>query len=425
MKVLNRILHAWNAFNSREGPDIQRGQWGTYPLHRARSGTGMFTKSHFTGAIYNRIALDVANTDFQFVKVNPKNDDHEPQLSSSIHKLFNVEANIDQSSLAFIQDLVYSLFDEGVVAVIPTHTTLNPETGYGFDIDSACVCEILEWYPESIKVKAYNPEKGKHEDVVIRKKAALIIENPLYAVVNGKNSTLSRLMNKMSMVDDIDAIMASGRLDVIIQLPHAVKNDTRRKLANERLQQMEEDLKNGTNGISYIDATEKVIQLNRPANTQLMENVKLLKDEFYNQLGMTENVMNGTASETEMRLYYTRTIDPIVKVILAEVNRKWVSPKARSLGYKLEAYRSNIGLASVESLGNLIDTLRRNSIITGNEGRRMLGYRPHTDPSADTLMNPNMPMSEQPGVPMGDPNSQPQEDPLQTSFEEVLKNQNG
>lgn len=386
----DQLTHAWNAFT---GPEIRPEVFNSssfYPAHHSLS-RRFIPKSQFTSAVFNRIAIDVAMTSFSYVKVDEKTQDEVPQTDVGLHRVLNRQANIDQTSFQFIQDIVYSMFDEGVVAVVPVETDINPNYTAGFDITTMRVGKILEWYPRHIRVSLYDDRHGEYRDIIVSKERTAILENPLYAVVNGNNSTLTRLIQKMSMMDNMDEILSSGRLDILIQLPYALKTEARIASAQERINNIAKDLSHGKNGIAYIDATEKITQLNRPANTQVVENAKMLQEEFYNQLGLTANVMNGTASESEMRLYYSRSIDPIVRSIIQEFNRKFISAKAITMGYTIVSYRDNFAMTPVEKIAELTDTLKRNAVLTSNEARRLMGFRPHNDPEADRLTNPNMP----------------------------------
>ena len=386
----DQLTHAWNAFT---GPEIRPEIFNSssfYPAHHSLS-RRFIPKSRFTSSIFNRIAIDVAMTTFTYVRIDEKTQDEIPQPHMGLHKILNIQANIDQTAFQFIHDMVYSMFDEGVVAAVPIDTSLDINQTSGFQIETMRIGKILEWYPKHVKVSLYDDRTGQHRDIVLPKERIAILENPLYAVVNGNNSTFTRLIQKMSIVDNMDEILSSGRLDILIQLPYALKSESRIQSARDRIDNISKDLSYGKNGIAYIDATEKITQLNRPANTQVVENAKLLQEEFYNQLGLTENVMKGTATESEMRLYYSRSIEPIVKSILQEFNRKFISTKAASLGYTLVSYRDNFAMVPVEQIAMLTDTLRRNAVLTANESRRLMGFRPHNDPEADRLTNPNMP----------------------------------
>lgn len=333
--------------------------------------------------------MDVAMTGFKHVKINPKNEDV-TDLSTGLNSCLTVESNIDQTHIQFIHDLVYSMFDEGVVAVVPVDTTLNPEVTGSYDIISLRVGKIVNWFPKHVEVNLYNEETGQNERITIEKKNVAIVENPLYAVVNDENSTLKRLTRKLNQLDDVDALAASGRLDLLVSVPYAVKTETQKQMAEKRIADIEAQLASGRNGIAYIDGTEKVTQLNRPANSQLPETIDKLEQRFYNQLGLTQNIFNGTASEAELRTYYSRTIDPIVDYIVAEFNRKFLTKTARTQGQVIVAYRDMFKTVTVESIAALGDAFRRNYIASSNEIRKIVGFKPSNDPRADELFNPNI-----------------------------------
>ena len=387
MSVSDRIKHAWNALTSNDHLlNFDLGSASSRPGHRRQT---LLNTSSYVSSIYNRIAMDVSMTSFRHVKVDPKNEDVQDMVTG-LNDCLTLEANVDQSHIQFIQDLTYSMFDEGVVAVVPVDTTLNPGKTGSYDINSLRVGKVVRWFPRHVEVRLYNDQTGQNADIVIEKKNCAIIENPLYAVVNDENSTLKRLIRKLNQLDDIDAIAASQRLDLLITVPYAIKTETQRALAEKRIREIEIQLASGRNGIAYMDGTESVTQLNRPANPQLLETIKNLTTQFYNQLGLTETIFNGTASETELRIYYSRTIDPIVDNIIAEFNRKFLTKTARTQGQQITAHRDMFKTATIESLGSVGDSFRRNYIASPNEIRKMIGLRPSNDPRADELFNPNI-----------------------------------
>lgn len=349
----------------------------------------MLNTSSYVSSIYNRIAIDVSMTGFKHVKINPENEDV-TDLNTAFNNCLTVEANIDQTHMQFFHDIVYSMFDEGVVAVVPVETTLSPTETGSYDINSLRVGKIVNWFPRHVEVDLYNEQIGQNERVFLEKRNVAIIENPLYAVVNDDNSTLKRLIRKLNQLDNIDELAASGRLDILIGVPYAIKTELQRKMAEDRIADIEAQLAAGRNGIAYIDATEKVTQLNRPANSQLVETINTLSRQFYNQIGMTENIFNGTASELELRTYYSRTVDPIIEAIVAEFNRKFLTKTARTQGHKVVYYRDMFKTVPVEIVAQLGDVLRRNSIATSNEIRRIINLKPSNDPRADELYNPNI-----------------------------------
>jgi hypothetical protein len=333
--------------------------------------------------------MDVSMTSFKHVKVNLDNEDV-TDMNTGLNDCLTLEANIDQSHIQFIHDLVYSMFDEGVVAVVPVDTTIDPDVSGSYDINTMRVGKIVNWFPKSVEVDVYNDNTGQNERIFANKKNIAIVENPLYAVINDSNSTLKRLIKKLNQLDNLDNIVDSGRLDLLLSVPYGIKTETQRKMAEKRIGDIEGQLAFGRNGIAYIDATEKVTQLNRPVNSQLPETINTLEAMFYNQLGLTQNIFNGTANESELRTYYSRTIDPIVDTIVAEFKRKFLTKTARTQGQTITSYRDIFKTITVESIGNLGDSFRRNYIATSNEIRKIAGLKPHNDPRADELFNPNI-----------------------------------
>ncbi len=328
-------------------------------------------------------------TTFKHVKVDPDNEDVK-DMTTGFNRCLTVEANIDQTHIQFIHDLVYSMFDEGVVAVVPVETTINPDKSGSYDINSLRVGKIVNWFPKHVEVNLYNDQTGQNERIVVEKKNVAIVENPLYAVVNAENSTLKRLIKKLNQLDNMDNDSDSGRLDLLITVPYGIKTETQKKMALERIANIEYQLSKGKNGIAYIDATEKATQLNRPVNSQLPERIAELTQQFYNQMGMTQSIFNGTASESELRTYYSRAIDPIVETIVAEFTRKFITKTAQTQGQRVVYHRDMFKMVPVETIATLGDTLRRNYIATSNEIRKVIGFKPSNDPRADELFNPNI-----------------------------------
>lgn len=387
MKMTERIKHAWNAFN--HDPIVDSYDYGYASSRPAHKVLGSFNTASYVSSIFNRIAVDVSMTGFKHIKVNPENEDI-TDMKTGLNECLTVEANIDQTHLQFFQDLTYSMFDEGVVAVVPVETTISPKNTGGYDVNSLRVGKVVTWFPEHVEVQVYNEKTGMNERIRMPKKTVAIIENPLYAVVNDDNSTLKRLIRKLTQLDNVDELAASNRLDVLISVPYGIKTDTQRKMAENRIKDIEQQLSSGRNGIAYIDGTEKAMQLNRPVNSQLPETIRDLTSQFYNQLGLTESIFNGTASETELRTYYSRAIDPIVDNIIAEFNRKFLTKTARTQGQTIMAYRDMFKTVPVEIIANLGDSFRRNSIASSNELRKLIGLRPSNDARADELFNPNI-----------------------------------
>jgi len=388
MRIIDRIKHAWNAFTN-DTNNVRAWDYGpsaSRPIFKTHT---PFNITSHVSSIYNRIAIDVAMTKFKHVKINPKNEDM-VDMDTGLNYCLGTEANIDQTHLQFFQDLVYSMFDEGVVAVVPVDTTLSPRQTDGYDINSLRVGKIVNWFPKHVLVEVYNENEGKFEQITLEKSFVAIIENPLYSVINDENSTLKRLIIKMNQLDDVDQTAASGRLDLLVHIPYGIKTEAQLKMANDKITNIEKQLATGRNGIAYIDSTEKVTQLNRPANDQLLESISELRQEFYNQLGLTQTIFDGTATESELRNYYTRSIDPIVENITAEMNRKFLTKTGRTQGQKIVYYRDMFDMVPVETIAGLGDTFRRNAIMTSNELRHVIGLRPSDDPRADELFNPNV-----------------------------------
>lgn len=386
MRIKDRLKHAWNAFSTDGNLSFNRGSSSSRPAHRQVT---FFKTSTYVSPIFNRIAMDVSMTQFKHVKVNLENEDME-DMNTGLNNCLTLEANIDQSGIQFIHDLVYSMFDEGVVAVVPVDTTLNPEVSSGYEINTMRVGRIVNWFPKHVEIDLYNDNTGQNERIFAEKKNVAIIENPLYAVINDQNSTLKRLTTKLSQLDNVDNLADSGRLDLLLSVPYGVKTALQKKMAEDRIADIESQLAFGRHGIAYVDSTEKITQLNRPANSQLPETINNLEKRFYNQLGLTENIFNGTASESELRTYYSRTIDPIVGSIVAEFKRKFITKTGRTQGQTIVSYRDIFRTITVEAIGNIGDSFRRNYIASPNEIRKIVGLKPSNDPRADELFNPNI-----------------------------------
>jgi hypothetical protein len=383
MRVTERIKHAWNAFtNNDQRPNFNYGSSSSRPTYR---NVQYYGTSSYVSSIYNRIAMDVSMTAFKHVKIDEKEDITD--LKTGLNNCLSVEANIDQSHIQFIQDLVYSMFDEGVVAAVPVDTTLNPSETGSYDINSIRVGRVVNWFPKHVEVYLYNDNTGQNERVFIEKGNVAIIENPLYAVVNSENSTLKRLIRKLNQLDNEED---TGRLDMLISVPYAVKTETQKKMAEKRIADIEAQLMTGRHGIAYIDGTEKAMQLNRPMNSQLLEEITKLTQQFYNQLGLTQAIFDGTATEAQLRTYYSRTIDPIVASVIAEFNRKFLTKTARTQGQAIIANRDLFNIVPIETIAQLGDTFRRNSIASSNELRKLIGLQRSNDARADELFNPNI-----------------------------------
>lgn len=384
----SRLRHAWDVFRNREPTyDYQdTGPSTSYRPDRTRL-TGGNERSIVT-SIFNRIALDVSSINVKHCRID-ENSRFKEQINSGLDNCLNLEANIDQTGRAFMQDVVMSMLDEGCVAIVPTDTTLDPIMTTSYDIQTMRTGKILEWYPNHVRVRVYNEKIGKQEDIKLPKSMVAIVENPLYAVINEPNSTMQRLMKKLVLLDAVDENTRSGKLDMIIQLPYVIKSDARKSQAEKRRKDIEEQLK-GPYGIAYVDGTEKVIQLNRPIENNLMTQIEYLTKLLYSQLGITEEILNGTANEQTMLNYNSRTIEPIVSAIVDEMKRKFLTKTARSQNQTIQFFRDPFRLVPVNDIAEIADKFTRNEILTSNEIRQIIGMKPSNDPKADKLINSNL-----------------------------------
>lgn len=393
ISIGSRIKNAWNAFRNKEIPN-----------YRARTDNGYYTRPdrvRLTGgrersiltAVLNRIAMDVAAIDVVHCKID-ENGRFMGKVDSHLNDCLSTETNLDQTPRAFMQDAVMSMFDEGSVALVPVDTTVNPDESGSFDVLTMRTGKIIEWYPHDVRVRVYNENKGRKEEIIIDKNNVCLVENPLYAIMNESNSTLQRLIRKLTLLDAVDEITSSGKLDLIIQLPYVIKSEARRKQADERMAEIERQLNGTKYGIAYADGTEKIIQLNRPVENQLMKQVEYLTSMLYSQLGITQAIMDGTADEKAMLNYYNRTVEPILSAITDEMKRKFLTKTARTQGQSIEYFRDPFRLVPVEQLAEIADKFTRNEIMTANEIRSIVGIKPSDDPKADQLVNSNI---RQPG----------------------------
>lgn len=389
-----RLKHAYNAFTNRDptGSYISIGPGYSSRPDRPRMSHG--NEKSIVTSIINRIALDVASVEIRHCRLD---DDgrYIEEINSGLNKCLKLEANIDQTSRAFIQDLVISAFDEGAVAIVPVDTTLNPEVTDSWDVQSMRAGKILEWYPEKVLIRVYNDRTGEKEDVLLPKKQVGIFENPLYAVFNEPNSTMKRLVRKLSLLDVTDERTASGKLDLIIQLPYVVKTQTRREQAENRRKDLEDQLAGSKYGVAYIDGTERVTQLNRSVENNLMKQIEYLTNMLYSQLGITQSVLDGTADEKTMLNYTNRTVEVFVSAIADEMKRKFLSKTARSQGQSIEYFRDPFRLVPIDNIAEIADKLTRNEIMTSNEIRQKIGMKPSKDPKADELRNSNISQSKE------------------------------
>lgn len=388
----SRLMHAWNTFKSRDPTGSSFHYFGPSAGYRPdKAEFSRINAGSITTPIYNRIAMDCAAIGIVHARVD-ENRRFTDEIDSGLNYCLTVEPNIDQTPRAFIQDVVISLLDEGSVAIVPVDTTSDISKG-SFDITTMRVGKIIQWYPQFVQVLVYNDQTGKNEKVVLPKNSVCIIENPLYAIINGKNSTLQRLLHKMRLLDSIDEQVGSGKLDMIIQLPYAVKTAKRKDMAEERRKDVETQLSSSAYGIAYMDATERITQLNRPLENNLFPQIQQLTEQLYSQLGITQSILDGTADDKTMLNYYNRTIEPIVSAITDEMKRKFLTKTARTQGQSILFFRDPFRLVPVNQLAEIADKFTRNEIMTSNEIRQIVNMKPSKDPAADELRNKNLSQS--------------------------------
>lgn len=386
--IRSRFKSAWNAFFSRDPTKDHRytGQTFYYRPDRPRFTRG--NERSIINSVYNRIAMDVAAITFQHVRLD-ENDRFKEVINSGLNNCLTLEANVDQTGRAFIQDVVMSMFDEGCVAIVPIDTDRDPENGT-FDVETMRTGKIIEWRPRHVKVRVYNDQTGNREDILMPKTAVAIIENPLYAVMNEPNSTVKRLIRKLNLLDVIDEQSGSGKLDLIIQLPYVIKSEARRKQAEDRRREIEQQLAGSKYGIAYADGTERITQLNRSVENNLLKQIEYLTSMVYGQLGITPEIMNGSADEKTMLNYNNRTIEPIASAIVDALKRVFLTKTARTQKQTIMFFRDPFRLVPIADLAELADKLTRNEIATSNEVRQAIGMKPSSDPKADELRNSNI-----------------------------------
>lgn len=399
----SRLKHAWNAFVNNRDPTVgYRDIGGGYSYRPDRPRLTRGNERSIVTSVYNRIALDTAAIRIQHCKLD-ENGRLVSTMNSKLNNCLTLEANIDQTARAFIQDAVMSMLDEGCVAIVPVETTLNPKLTESYDISSMRTAKIIEWYPQHVRVRLYNERTGQKEDIILPKKTVAIVENPLFAVINEPNSTMQRLIRKLSLLDVTDEQTASGKLDLIIQLPYIIKTDARRQQAEQRRKDIEMQLAGSKYGIAYTDGTEKITQLNRSLDNNLMKQVEYLTNLLFSQLGITQTILDGTADDKTMLNYYTRTIEPIIAAITDEMKRKFLSKTARSQGQSIMFFRDLFKLVPVNDIAEIADKFTRNEIMTSNELRQIVGMKPSDDPKADQLINSNLNHPEETETPKVEP----------------------
>lgn len=419
----SRLKHAWNAFFNRDPTPVKWDEGSIYSYRPDRPRLTKGNERSIVNAIYNRIALDVSALDIKHCRLD-NNKRYVQDVNSKLNRCLTLEANLDQTGRAFIQDVVMSMLDEGCVAIIPVDTEANPTVSGSYDILSMRTGKILEWRPTTIKVRVYNEKTGNKEDIVVPKKIAAIIENPLYSVINEPNSTMQRLIRKLNLLDSIDEQSGSGKLDLIIQLPYIIKTDARRKQAEERRKDIEMQLSGSKYGIAYTDGTERITQLNRPVENNLMKQIEFLTSMLYSQLGITQAVLDGTADEKTMLNYNNRTVEPIVSAIVDEMKRKFLTKTAMSQGQSIEFFNDPFKLVPISNIADIADKFTRNEILSSNEVRGIIGMQPSNDPKADQLINKNIsqPTTEEQHT---EKTSPPIGESGDTTIKEGGENQNG
>ena len=384
----SRLKHAWNAFFNNRDPTIS---WNVGPGYSYRPDRPRLTRGNersIVTSVYNRIGIDAAAIDIRHVRLD-ENGRFVKNMDTSLNDCLSLSANIDQTGRAFIQDVVMSMLDEGCVAIVPIDTDINPRDG-SFSIETMRTGKILEWHPEHIRVQVYNDHTGRKEELLCPKKTAAIIENPLYSVMNEPNSTMQRLIRKLNLLDVVDEQTSSGKLDLIIQLPYVIKSDARRQQAEIRRKLLEEQLAGSKYGIGYADGTERIVQLNRPVENNLMSQVEYLTSMLYSQLGITQSVLDGTADDKTMNNYYNRTIEPILSAIVEEMRRKFLTKTARSQRQTIAFFRDPFKLVPVSMIAEIADKMTRNEIMSPNELRQVVGMKPSEHPKSDELRNRNL-----------------------------------
>lgn len=389
----DRFKSAWNAFMGRDPTDEKYWYVGS-GIRPDRTRHRIQNERSIINSIYNRMAVDASSIDIKHVRLN-EDGNYDETIKSHLNNVLTKEANIDQTGRAMIRDVVYSMLDEGCIALIPTDSTSDPNTTESYEVLEARVGKVIEWYPKEVRVEVYNETNGKKEEIVVSKRYTPIIENPFYSIMNEPNSTLQRLLRVLNQLDRVNEQNAAGKMDLIIQLPYPTKSSARKKEAEDRRRALEDQLTGSQYGIGYIDASEKVIQLNRSVENNLWNQAKELKEELFNQLGITMEILNGMADEKTMLNYYSRVIEPILTAITEEIERKWISKTAQSRSQAIRFFRDPFKLVPISNIADIADKFTRNCIMTSNEMRSKIGLEPSNDPKADQLINSNLNQPEE------------------------------
>lgn len=389
MGFFQQLQHGWNAFRNRDPTSSYQNVGMSYSYRPDRPRFTRGNERSIITSVFNRIALDAAAIDIKHCRLD-ENNRFVSVVNSGLNNCLSLEANADQTARAFIQDIVMSMLDEGAVAIVPVDTSLDPKVTNSYDILTMRTGKILQWYPAHVRLQVYNERTGNKEEIMVPKNTVAIVENPLYAVINEPSSTMQRLARKLALLDNIDEQNGSGKLDLIIQLPYVIKTEARRQQAELRRKDIETQLSGSKYGIAYTDGTERITQLNRPVENNLMSQIEYLTNMLYSQLGMTQDILNGTANEQTMLNYYSRTIEPIISAITDEMKRKFLTKTARSQMQSIIYFRDPFKLVPVNSIAEIADKFTRNEILTSNEIRQIIGMKPHPDPKADQLINSNI-----------------------------------
>lgn len=419
MSIRERLMHAWNAFTNKDPTFTGHNLGMSYSYRPDKVRLRVTNERSIVSSIYNRIGIDVAAIAFKHVKLD-ENGRFSEEIKDGLNECLSVEANVDQTGRALIQDIVMSMLDEGSVAIIPVDTTINPKVSNSYDIQTIRTGKIIEWFPNDVRLKVYNEKTGQKEEITLPKKMVAIVENPLYAVMNEPNSTLQRLIHKLNLLDAIDEQSSSGKLDLIVQLPYTIRSEARANQAEKRRKDVENQLAGSKYGIAYIDGTEKVTQLNRPVENNLMAQIEYLTRMLYSQLGITETVLDGTADEKTMLNYYNRTIEPICSAIADSMIRTFLTKTARTQGHTIMFFKDAFKLVPVNQIADIADKFTRNEILSSNELRGIIGFKPADDARADELINKNINHPEDSIPPSSEPmeeyqnGSEVQEDPVET-----------
>lgn len=397
----SRLKHAWNTFLNKDPTNYYRNVGVGYSYRPDRPRLTRGNERSIVTSVYNRVAMDAAAINIQHIRLDDNNR-FLTAIDSALNNCLSIEANVDQTGRAFIQDAVMSMLDEGCVAIVPVDTTDNPEITGAYDIDSMRTGKILEWYPKHVRLSVYNEITGKREEITRPKHTVAIVENPLYAVMNEPNSTMQRLIRKLNLLDVVDEQSSSGKLDLIIQLPYVIKTEARRQQAENRRKDIEDQLSGSKYGIAYTDGTEHITQLNRSVENNLMKQIEYLTSMLYSQLGITQSILDGTADDKTMLNYYNRTIEPILSAIVDEMKRKFLTKTARSQLQSISFFRDPFKLVPVNDISEIADKFTRNEIMSSNEIRQIIGMKPSKDPKADELRNKNLSAAKEENVTEGE-----------------------